>query len=187
MMVLASALAVSCIGIGIWAKYYELPWLYYQNLPFPTMMPQVYPGDVAPLQVERCNSSGEKKLYNTTHNLRNEKTGLSEMLPDRRIDIDPGCHRTISKINTVPLTTKPGIYTVWGTGVIQMRIGEREVPWYSEKFEVLPAKPPLLGIPGPPGADGADGAAGKQGKTGATGNTGATGATGAKGTFWGSK
>lgn len=172
-------MAITCAVLGLWAEFIEQPWFNYRNLPFPTAARTFYPGDVVLLNVERCNHTAKTQSYNTTHNMRNEDTGISEMLPDRRIDIEPGCHPTLSRLNTAPITTKPGTYTLWGTAVIQMRVGEREVPWNTETFQILPAKPPLQGIPGPAGATG------KTGATGATGATGNTGATGATGKFWG--
>ena len=183
---LASMLFCACIGLAIWAKWFEPSWLSYQNLPFPAKITQVYPGDALPLEVERCNATNETQTYNTTHNLRNEKTHRSDMLQDKKTEVEPGCHRDTSRLNMIPIKTPPGIYSVWGTGMIQMRIGEREISWYSEKFEVLPAKD-VVGIPGPAGPQGKTGATGKTGASGVTGATGSTGATGPKGTFWGGK
>ena len=76
---LARTLAVLCVFIlmlFIWSKYFEEPYLTFQNLPFPVLA-KAYPGRVVPLAIERCNLSHWKRTYVTTHNIINEKTGLS--------------------------------------------------------------------------------------------------------------
>lgn len=120
------------------------PWLYYQNRPFPLKAMQIYPGDVVPLEVERCNSTDENRTYRTTHNMRNEDTGIVTMLPDAKADIGPGCHRANSRLNVVPLSIAPGRYTSFGTAVINMWFSDREIRWDSEVYVILPAKIPAL-------------------------------------------
>jgi hypothetical protein len=189
LLILTSLLALTCLSLAVWAKYFESPWLRYQNLPFPTAvtLATVYPGEAVELSVERCNDSNKMQTYSTSHSIRNETTGMSEMLPDVLLSVEPGCHRTRSKINVIPPKEKPGVYTVWGVALIDMRIGTRAVSWYSEKFEVLPPKPPVVilqllpALPGPPGPPG------PAGKPGKHGDQGPQGAVGPKGTFWGGK
>jgi hypothetical protein len=189
--VLSSVLAADYFYV----RNIEAPWLYYQNRPFTVKPGPIYPGDFVPLEVERCSLAEEPRTYHTTHNLKNVKTGVITLMPDKKTDIEPGCHRGNSRLNIVPADQKPGTYIAFGTATIAMQIGTREVAWYSEPFEVLPAKPVVQaqGIPGPagvPGVAGVAGPIGKTGKTGATGDTGATGstgATGAKGSFFGGK
>src|SRR6266403_5467736 len=66
---LARTLAVLCVFIlmlFIWSKYFEEPYLTFQNLPFPVLA-KAYPGRVVPLAIERCNLSHWKRTYVTTH------------------------------------------------------------------------------------------------------------------------
>jgi hypothetical protein len=173
---LTAVLITVSIGLSIWAKYIEPPWLKIRNLPFPAAA-TVSAGEAIELAVERCNSSKKTQTYTITRSLRNEVTGISELLPEVILSIEPGCHRTLSKVNIIPKSQPPGIYSAWGIAIIQMRIGKQEIDWYTDKFEVLPPKPAeiIKVIPGPPG------------KQGPQGIRGVPGETGPKGTFWGSK
>jgi hypothetical protein len=126
-------------GLFAWSTWFETPYLYYQNLPFPTQE-KVHAGDAVKLSVERCSRAGQTKTYMTTHTLRNETTGAPTLLPDVSVSIEPGCHRSNSRINEIPRKTAPGIYTVSGVAVVETFTSKREVKWYSEPFEVLPPK-----------------------------------------------
>lgn len=191
---LAAAAMLSSLvaAVVIWSLYVEAPYLRYQNLPFP-VLEKATAGEAVALMVERCSSAKKTQTYTTTHVLINIKTGLSELLPDVTVTIEPGCHRAISRINGIPQRTAPGVYQLQGTAVVDALIGHKEVPWYSEIFQVLPAKeikgqPGEVGEPGDPGPPGKAGPIGKPGppgKPGPQGNTGLPGPPGAKGTFWG--
>ncbi len=122
----------------IYATRIERPYLSYQNLPFPPLLERVRPGEIVPLSVERCSSAKVIKAYRTTHALRNVKTRELEIQTDVQVTIDPGCHRGVSKINLIPLGTKPGIYTAVGIATVEGAFTKHEVPWYSEPFEVIP-------------------------------------------------
>ena len=149
MLVITTLLALCLVCTWVWAKYIDESWLYYQNRPFPLKLTQIYPGDVVPLEIERCNNSAEFRTYGTTHNLRDLKTGIITLLPDAKVEIEPGCHRGNSRFNIIPASQKTGTYTVFGRAIIGMRIGTREIPWESEPFEVLPPKLATQITPGP--------------------------------------
>jgi hypothetical protein len=185
------------IGIGIYSQYIEQPFLYYQNLPFPldgygNQVPKgkyarVYPGNPVELNVERCSLAKKTMSYKTTHSLRNEATGVSTMLPNLEVAIEPGCHRSISKVNVIPAATKPGIYSVWGVASAEGLFKTHKIDWYSETFEVVPPKEQLVIITGEKGDKGDKGTKGPKGEVGPAGVPGVQGATGAKGSFWGNK
>lgn len=187
---LTIALFIACLAFAGWAKWFKAPWLRYQNLPFPTMAETIRPGEAMPLSVERCNDTNSTQTYSTTHTLVNADTGGTELMPDVILSIEPGCHRTTSRINKSSLKIPPGQYYVKGDALIDGTFDIQKVRWYSEIFRILPSLPTNdpLGIPGPAGPAGKTGATGKTGASGvsgAAGATGATGATGAKGSFWG--
>lgn len=134
---LLSVLIMSAAGLYVWANHFEQPYLYYQNLPFPAMA-SAKPGEAVPLSVERCNRTGITQSYNTTHALKPIKPqGSSIILPSVKVEIAPGCHRSISKINVIPPNTKPGVYSVSGIAEVRGMFRRHEVPWYSEPFEVI--------------------------------------------------
>ena len=166
MLGLTSLLVMVGGALYMYARYFEAPFLYYQNLPFPVET-STFAGDIVPVSVERCSTSDQKETYVVTHMLKNLGTGETFILDDQTVEIDPGCHRDSSKINKVPAWIKPGKYQVTGTAIIEMRVGQRRVPWYTEPFIVLPAKIPaivIIPIPGPAGPAGKTGPAGPAGK-----------------------
>lgn len=174
-------------ALYMYATRIEQPYLYYQNLPFPTET-KVIAGDAVLLAVERCSRADEVRSYGTTHTLTDVDSRQSVLMPNVQVSIEPGCHRSISKINVIPSDTKSGRYVVSGVAAVDGVFVIHRVPWYSEPFDVIAAplaakgEPGAPGIAGPAGAKGATGATGRQGTDGATG---ATGAAGAKGSFWG--
>lgn len=185
LLITVTALIVFIVTLVVWSTFFEEPYLYYQNLPFP-QMEVAHAGEPVALSVERCSKATKSKTYTTTHSLKNEVTGTSELLPDISLSIEPGCHRSLSRINFIPTKTPVGKYSVYGTAIVETFIGKKEVPWYSEPFEVLPPREKaVVIIVGPAGPTGATGATGATGKSGTSGATGLTGATGASGSFWG--
>ena len=137
LLYLTCILIVACAGILGWALFFEKPFLYYQNLPFPA--PQtVRAGEAVSLSVERCNSDTVSRAYNTTHGVRSVETGHAVLLPDVSASIEPGCQRDTSKVNVIPKDTPPGKYTVFGVAQVAGLLRHFEIPWYSEQFEVVP-------------------------------------------------
>jgi hypothetical protein len=176
-------------ALYMYATHIEQPYLYYQNLPFPVDT-KVIAGEAVRLSVERCSRADEVRSYPTTHTLTDALTKQSMLLPNVEVSIEPGCHRSISKINVIPPDTKSGRYFVSGVAKIEGAFVTHKVAWYSEPFDVearaqpMKGEPGAPGVAGPTGAKGATGAAGATGRQGTDGATGATGATGAKGNFW---
>jgi hypothetical protein len=176
-------------ALYMYATRIEQPYLYYQNLPFP-IGSQVIAGEAVHLAVERCSRADETRSYGTTHTLTDVDSKQSVLLPNVEVSIEPGCHRSISKINVVPADTKAGRYIVGGVATVEGTFVTHKVAWYSEPFDVIAAPPAAKGEPGatgaagPAGAKGATGAPGATGRQGSDGPPGATGAPGAKGSFW---
>lgn len=129
--------ALACIAVGsfVWSTYFERPYLHYQNLPFPVLA-TVRAGDAVQLSVERCNSHAVKRTYDTTHTLTNLDTRRDDILPNVTVDIKPGCHRGVSKINLIPANTVPGYYLVSGVAAVDGMFVKHKIAWYSEPFEV---------------------------------------------------
>ena len=98
------------------------------------------------LTVERCSRLSKISAYNTTHNLTPVAPAADEiLLPDLIIQIEPGCHRNVSRGNVITANTPPGQYVVHGIAVVDATIGKRSVPWSSGRFEVV-ARPDLTTI-----------------------------------------
>lgn len=175
-------------ALYMYATRIEQPYLYYQNLPFP-IGSQVIAGEAVHLAVERCSRADETRSYGTTHTLTDADSKQSVLLPNVEVSIEPGCHRSISKINVIPPDTKSGRYFVSGVATVEGAFVTHRVPWYSEPFDVVAAPPAAKGDPGAPGAAGPAGKVGKTGDKGDKGSDGATGATGRQGAagngFWG--
>lgn len=128
-------------ALFMYATHVELPYLYYQNLPFPTEQ-RVIAGEAVPIAVERCNRAASPKSYNTTHILSNVATKQPTILPNVEVSIEPGCHRSLSKINIIPADTLPGHYTVSGIATVEGTFGWHRIAWYSESFEVIARSAP---------------------------------------------
>lgn len=121
-------------------EFFEEPYLSYKNIPLPTRMNQVYPGEVIPMTVQRCNTSGEMKVYKTTHTLHEVDKNLYYVLRDETVAVPAGCTTAISNINVVPKDVPAGRYIVFGTSEIHGRVRPHFVDWYSTTFFVI-AKP----------------------------------------------
>lgn len=122
-----------------WSVLFEKPYLSYTNLPFPSAM-AARAGEPVELLVQRCSSARSPRSYMTTHTLNNVDTGAVMLLPVVWIDVAPGCTSSYSRINVIPKTTAPGIYTVSGMAMVDGMVLTHKVPWASRPFEVLPAK-----------------------------------------------
>jgi hypothetical protein len=144
MLLLAASLFAVCSSILIYARWFEKPWLVYQNLPFPPVILKVHPGDVVPLVIERCNSTKVIKQYSITHSLLNTDSKnlglLPVLLPSLPLSLEPGCNRYITKVHIVPIDTAPGTYKFFGSASVQGLLVTHDVEWYSEEFEVVDQK-----------------------------------------------
>lgn len=134
---LFAVLLFTCLGLLVWSKYWELPGVFYQNLPFPVEVEQVMSGETVPLNVERCNRTSKVLSYLTTHTLVNLDTGAAELLPDVTLSIDPGCHRVSQRLNLIPRETTSGRYMLKGVALIPGLFEIHPIPWYSEQFIVV--------------------------------------------------
>ena len=135
----------TCAAFVIYGRYFEQPFLYYQNLPFPPIFRIVTVGSLVPLEVERCSRSDKKETYTTTrrqvHLPKEGETKLPDIiLESKDVDILPGCHRELSKLNTASPFTPPGTWMFTGTALVPGLIRTHEIQWYSEPVEVT-AKP----------------------------------------------
>ncbi|MGI4936561.1 MAG: hypothetical protein ACRYF5_07420 [Janthinobacterium lividum] len=181
--------SVTCVIVAsllVYSTFFAAPFLYYQNLPF-NVISKAYPGQVVELAVERCSRSDKAQSYSTTHSIKNTRTNVSVLLPQLDVSIEPGCHRSTSKLNIVPPDTRPGTYIVWGVATIDNGFfGNSKVEWYSEPFEVLAKESAAPVVQIIAGADGADGKRGPPGPRGASGPQGPPGPPGPPGkSFWG--
>jgi hypothetical protein len=144
MLFVSATLFIVCASILIYARWFEKPWLIYQNLPFPAVMLKVHPGDAVPLVIERCNSTKVIKQYSITHSLLNTDSKnlglLPVLLPSLPLSIEPGCSRYITKVHITPIDTAPGTYKFFGSASIQGLLVTHDVEWYSEEFEVVDQK-----------------------------------------------
>jgi hypothetical protein len=135
-------LSITCLSLFIYSKYIEQPFLYYQNRPFPAVFKTIIQGSVAPYEVERCSTSDKKEIYKITRRLIHLPKEGQVKLPDILfeaipVDIDPGCHREISKVMTAPLSVPVGVWMASGIALVPGLFREHKIPWYSEPFEIV--------------------------------------------------
>lgn len=134
-----AALCIVASAMLSWVLLLEPPWLTYRNLPFPSELHTVKPGEVVPLIVERCNSSGSVKTYRVTRSLqRMDGAGEYIVLTSSEVNIAPGCAIGTSRVNVVPIEALPGRYRFIGAGLIHGMLREHVVPWRSAEFIVAP-------------------------------------------------
>lgn len=127
---------VAGLGLALW---FQPPYLTYENLPFPPHLKAVRAGEVMPLTVRRCNSSGTLQAYLVTHELDSlsNPAMAAIVMPALPTAIKPGCETVTSLINLVPAATPPGRYRIVGTGITQGALRSHVVPWHSEPFDVV--------------------------------------------------
>lgn len=132
----ALTLAVVALALYLWAAYLERPWLSYQALPWEVIEP-VHPGEAVRVVVLRCNDTSAKRTYRVTRTLQNVDTGEAYVLPASEVDIEPGCHREVSRLSVVPKDAAEGTYVLGGFGLAKGRLIEHRVPWSTQRFEVV--------------------------------------------------
>lgn len=133
------------LGWGLAALYASITsasWLTYQNQPFEVLTPVVRAGQSPIHRIARCNSSGVRQVYNTTHTLTPMAGGDDLLLPDVKIEIEPGCFRVATGVNPVPLNAALGFYLPHGTAITESLWGKKYVVWYGEPFEVIAKEKP---------------------------------------------
>jgi hypothetical protein len=138
---LTVSLFVISVALFVYAKYIEQPYLFYQNRPFPSIFKKIEAGSLAPYEVERCNTSEKTQTYKITRRLVHLPKPNEVQLPDvlfesMFLDIEPGCHRDISKLSTPPAVTPPGTWMARGIAIVPGTFRTFQIPWYSEPFEV---------------------------------------------------
>ncbi len=124
------------LGILAWLIFFEPPWLVYSNLPFPVRTPVVHPGSPILMDVSRCSSATQTRVYIVSHRLINVRDNTVYILPATTASIEPGCNTVVSSVNIVPKGAPPGRYRVSGFGEIQGIIRTSLVSWQSEDFDV---------------------------------------------------
>lgn len=135
----ASMLGIICtlsLVTGLYAAWFEKPYLSYPDLPFPAAIQFARAGQVVPLKVMRCNSDNVSHNYLTTHAIKDVDTNTHTILPEVLVSIAPGCTTSESKINFVPLGTTPGRKMFVGMVEIHGWFRTYNVDWHSDIFEV---------------------------------------------------
>jgi hypothetical protein len=130
--------------------FFEKPWLTYENLPFPIKIQPVFPGELIPIEVLRCNKSGKTQHYSIARSLENIKTGEFTTLPPIEVNMKAGCDAEpqMSTAHYAPLLMKDGEYRLFGTSQIQGLIVTHMVEWTSINFKIVkkPAPVPVVKI-----------------------------------------
>ena len=121
----------------MWSAYFEKPFLFYLNQPFPVKN-AVRAGEVVPMYVERCSRSKVLEIYDTIRALENTDGSDATLLSPHSTVIAPGCHNGLSSQNIVPPGTKPGLYYIKGIAIVPGLIVAHRIPFKSEIFEVIP-------------------------------------------------
>jgi hypothetical protein len=126
------------VGLLI-ALWFEAPWLSYENLPFPVLNEHaLHVGDEIPLEVTRCNRSGESRSYLITRTFVNaQQPDDVVMLQSTTLPIRAGCTTNTSRANKVPEGTKPGFYRIVGKAQVDSTLRTRWIDWSSMPFEVV--------------------------------------------------
>lgn len=138
--VVASMVVV--VAIFMYMLFFQTPYLTYENLPFPTVIEQVAPGEVMPIQIARCNSDHVLHNYTTTRAIERvdpDKHGDPDyiMLPPSHVNIVPGCTTSISLLNRMPEHVPPGKYRLLGVAEVETPFRTHLVKWYSQTFQVV--------------------------------------------------
>lgn len=140
---LAVLASVCAFGFMVaWYGFLEPSWLSYpEGSRFPVERAEIKPGEVVPLRVARCNTSGEKQLYLIGGSLIRldqppEAPVKPVVLAGAPVLIQPGCAIEGSRANVIPADTAPGVYFIDGLSVVNGRWRSTNVEWSSEPFRV---------------------------------------------------
>ena len=140
----AAALMLFCWTLLIYGRYFETSYLTYRTLPFPVIEYEVHAGEPVQLMVERCNTSGRRLQYPSTHRLICRDGAMNPVLPvdlpSMPLSTDEGCKRSISNFNTVPLNTLPLWCQFKGVAMVDGPMYRHDVEWYSDEFKVIPPR-----------------------------------------------
>ena len=142
LLFVVAAFGAIIAGITVYGVYFEQPFLYYQNLPFPATLKTIAPGETEPIEVERCSRSDKPETYQTTRRLVHVPKPDEKRLPDiilesKEVDILPGCHREVSSLNMAPPSTPSGTWIAKGWALVNGLVIVHKIKWYSEPFEVV--------------------------------------------------
>lgn len=125
------------VGVTYFFLFFDTPYLSYKNLPFPTVVSSITPGEGMVTKVLRCNNSDTTKAYFTTRSLENIDKRVYWILPSAQMAIDPGCVAATNS-TALPLEVPPGTYRLFGTSEVRGILRTHYVDWYSQAFVVLP-------------------------------------------------
>ena len=136
-----TALILFVVCVYVYSRFIEKPTLSYTDLPFPTLVKAVHPGEVVTAIATRCNSSSTTLTYRTSRTLKRENSAQADIiLQSVEISAAPGCSPVSTKANVVPEDTLPGFYRFAGVALIKGLMYDHEVGWNTDVFEVV-AKP----------------------------------------------
>lgn len=138
-------------GVLLYSLFFEAPYLSYPDLPLEVMgkpgpegFPIIHPGEVVPIFVNRCNSSGHSHTYTIARSLENLDSLQTIVLPESLVPIKRGCSGSPSLANRVPrelfagIPFPPGRYRIVGLSSVQGTFKTFLVPWSSSEFHVAP-------------------------------------------------
>lgn len=126
------------MGTAFYYVIFEEPWLVYRNIPFPATAQGVRAGEVVPIRVSLCNTSGKAQRYSIARSLQEVNTGALIYMVDLLIPSLPGCRESTSLAHIVPKEVPPGRYRLIGQSEIQGTLRTFRVDWASQPFEVIP-------------------------------------------------
>lgn len=145
------ALAISgcIITLIVYLTLVERPYLRYQNLPIPVLKTTLFPGEIIPMKVVRCNNSKERKVYTSTRLLENVGED-QEMLVLEVVGVAlrPGCWTSTIYSHRVPDSAQPGQYRLIGVSTVNGLVRNFLVSWYTDTFTIA-ARPVSKGLGNP--------------------------------------
>lgn len=142
----ALIISACIITLIVYLTLIEEPYLSYQTLPIPVTLKTVRPGEIIPLNITRCNTAKERKVYTSTRLLENIGED-QEMLVMELVGVSlrPGCWQSVIHSHRIPDSAQPGRYRLVGVATVPGLIRNFLVSWYTEPFNVV-AKPSATGL-----------------------------------------
>lgn len=128
------------VSVMYFFMFFDVPFLTYENLPFPANLKVVEAGRPMPLTVRRCNKSRAPRTYFTTHSLEDMDRHVYWLLPSVQVYIGVGCATSTSLLNRIPSEVPSGTYRLVGIAEVRGVLRTHAVDWYSEPFKVIARK-----------------------------------------------
>ena len=145
-------MALCATGFIIYLMVFERAYLSYPDLPIQVLKKNVYPGEILPLKITRCNASSKQKLFMTSRFISNVGSDQEVLvLEPLGIVVQPGCVTKIAMFTRIPESTRPGRYQIAGTASIPGIIRDFSVDWYTQPFDVMEKSALAGGSPGTQG------------------------------------